>query len=96
MLLFRSSNFFFLFVFFQFFSTNSNFNLAQKIKQKSKTATLINAVIHLDIFIYVGRMNGIFPGRREIGEIPFFINLQNLVDAVPRLKEIGEGFLPFS
>ena len=46
--------------------------------------------------MYVGRMNGIFPGRRETGEIPFFINLQNLVDADPRLKEIGEGFLPFS
>ena len=37
-------------------------------------------------------MNGTFPGRRETGEIQFFINEQNLVVADPRFKEIGEGF----
>ena len=41
-------------------------------------------------------MNGILPERRKTGEIPFFINVQNLVVADPQFKEIGEGFLPFS
>ena len=57
------------------FSKNLNVDLAQKIKSKRKTATLIISVIYRDIFMWsVWMVRSLSAGRHK--ELRFFINVK--------------------
>ena len=75
------------------FSKNLNVDLAQKIKSKRKTATLINSFIYRDIFMWsVWMVHSLSAWRHE--KFRFFINVKTQLLQVS--GKIAYGLLPFN